>query len=350
MPDEKATADPKGLKLDSLVPWLADHLPDAVAPFQFELIAAGGSNLTYRFTDQRGVIRILRRPPVRGQIATAHDMQREYRILHALGQHPCGVPVPACLGFCEDAEVIGAPFYIMAFLDGLILRDSAAAAALDAAQARAATESLIDVQVAFHRLDLEQTGLAGLAAHQGYVQRQLNRWRKQAEASKTRELPLMEPLYRRLQKHIPKEQGRPGLAHGDYRFDNTILDSDSRIAAVLDWELCTIGEPVADFCWSLMYWADPDDELSFLQDPPTRGPQFPRRAEVAELYARKSGFDLSDLDYYTAFSWWKMACIVEGVYARLKQGAGGGMRTGSLDNVARLVDRYLEQADRLAPR
>lgn len=341
--------DPKGLTLATLTPWLAAHVPGAEPPFSFELIAAGGSNLTYRFSDAAGSVRILRRPPVRGQIATAHDMLREFRIMQALGRYHSGVPVPACVAACDDIAVTGAPFYVMDFVEGLILRDSVTAAALDAGQARRATESLVDVQVAFHTVDLERAGLADLGKHSGYVERQLRRWCRQVEAGQTRELPLLHDLHRRLERRIPREQGRPGLAHGDYRFDNTVLGADGRIAAVLDWELCTIGEPVADFCWSLMYWADPGDALTFLPDPPTLGEQFPRRAEVAELYARRSGFDLSDLDYYRAFSWWKMACIVEGVYARMQKGATGGMKTGPLDMVARMVEDYLAEADRLLP-
>lgn len=342
--------NPKGLDLEQLVPWLVASIPGAEAPFEFDLVAAGGSNLTYKVTDANGVVRVLRRPPVRGQIATAHDMQREFRIMDALGRHETGVPVPQCLAYCESSEIIGAPFYVMEFVDGLILRSTEDAKGFTADQARVATESLVDVQVAFHTLDLASVGLADLGKHSGYVERQLKRWRKQAEASKTRELPLLEAVHQRLEKSIPKEQGRPGLAHGDYRFDNTILNADFRIAAVLDWELCTIGEPVADFCWSLMYWADPGDTLSFLPSPPTLIDAFPRRSEVAELYATKSGFDLSDLDYYRAFSWWKMACIVEGVLARLKKGAGGGMKTGPLEQVEQMVDNYLLEADRLAPR
>lgn len=342
--------NPKGLDLERLVPWLVASIPGAEAPFEFDLVAAGGSNLTYKVTDGNGVVRVLRRPPVRGQIATAHDMQREFRIMDALGRHETDVPVPQCLAYCENNEVVGAPFYVMEFVDGLILRSADDAKGFTADQARVATESLVDVQVAFHTLDLASVGLADLGKQTGYVERQLKRWRKQAEASKTRELPLLERVHQRLEKNIPKEQGRPGLAHGDYRFDNTILNGESRIAAVLDWELCTIGEPVADFCWSLMYWADPGDTLSFLPSPPTLVEAFPRRSAVAELYATKSGFDLSDLDYYRAFSWWKMACIVEGVLARLKKGAGGGMKTGPLEQVAQMVDNYLQEADRLAPR
>ncbi|HUH37446.1 MAG TPA: phosphotransferase, partial [Spongiibacteraceae bacterium] len=171
--------------------------------------------------------------------------------------------------------------------------------------------------------------------------------KKQVDAGQTRALPLLADLHRRLAARIPTEQGRPGLVHGDYRFDNVVLGADCALVAVLDWELCTIGEPVADFVWSLCYWADPGDALHFLPDPPTCGAQFMRRDAVAELYAARSGFDLSDIDYYTAFSWWKMACIVEGVYGRMLRGAGGGMKTGPLEQVATMVERYLAQADDL---
>lgn len=339
----------KGIDRKRVSAWLTEHVADSQPPFDFELIAAGGSNLTYRVTDAAGAAHVLRRPPVTGRIATAHDMAREYRIIAALGGHDTGVPVPRAIACCSDEEITGAPFYVMGFVDGLVLRDSASAAGMSRADCDAATESLVDVQVAFHTLDLDAVGLADLGKHTGYVARQLKRWRRQAQASKTRALPLLYELHGRLERNIPMERAAPGLAHGDYRFDNTIVGPDYRVTAVLDWELCTIGDPVADFCWSLMYWADPDDDLTFLPDPPTRGGAFVRRDEVAALYQRRTGFDLSDLDYYTAFSWWKMACIVEGVYARMRQGATGGMETGPLEQVAAMVDGYLERAHALAP-
>lgn len=341
-------SDPlKGLDIDKASAWLAANVPAIKAPFSFALVAAGGSNLTYKVTDANGRAVVLRRPPMRGQLATAHDMAREWRIMHALGSHDSGVPVPGCLAECTDTDVLGAGFYVMDFVDGLILRDSKQASTLSAEQARVATESLVDVQVAMHTVDLEATGLSDLGKHSGYVERQLGRWKKQVDASQTRELALLNDLHKRLSAGIPTEQGKPGLAHGDYRFDNVVLGADSKITAVLDWELCTIGEPVADFVWSLCYWADPTDTMSFLPDPPTKSEQFMRRAEVAKLYAARSGFDLSDLDYYTAFSWWKMACIVEGVYGRMLKGATGGMKTGPLEQVAALVESYLAHADAL---
>ncbi|MGI9286661.1 MAG: phosphotransferase family protein [Pseudomonadales bacterium] len=334
----------KGIAYDKVCDWLASNAAGTLAPYHFDLIAAGGSNLTYKVMDSHGKFFILRRPPAGGQIATAHDMAREFRIMQALGGESCGVPVPELLAYCADTDVTGAEFYCMQWVDGLILRDSNTAAAMTRAECQAATESLVDVQIAFHTVDLEAIGLADLGKHTGYVERQLKRWKKQVEASKTRELTLLHELYETLSATIPAEKNQPGLAHGDYRFDNTVLGADHRIIAVLDWELCTIGDPVADFYWSMMYWSDPGDEVSFLPDPPTRAGHFMRRAEVAELYASRSGFDLSNRDFYIAFSWWKSACIVEGVYARMQKGAAGGMKTGSLEQVANIVETYLEQS------
>jgi aminoglycoside phosphotransferase (APT) family kinase protein len=336
----------KGIERDRVGQWLAAALPQAAPPFTFQLIAAGGSNLTYRVEDARGSAFILRRPPVAGALPTAHDMSREWRIMRALGTHAPGVPVPAMLAFCDDVGVSGAPFYVMEFVDGLILRDRASAAGMDAAACRTAMRSLVATQAAFHTLDPAAAGLADLGRHEGYVARQLARWRRQVEASKTRDLPLLVELHERLSAGIPPETRRPGLAHGDYRFDNTVLAPDHRVRAVLDWELCTIGDPVADFFWSLMYWAEPGDAISFLPDPPTRLPQFPRRAEVVACYEEITGQALPHAQFYTAFGWWKQACIVEGVYGRLVNGASGGLKTAPPEQVARIVERYLECAVR----
>ncbi len=343
--------EPKGLDVEKISAWLLQQVDGLVAPFDFALIPAGGSNLTFCVTDASGRKLALRRPPVAARIATAHDVGREHAILAALEGDASGVPVPAVHGSCSDESVTGAPFYVMEFVEGTIVRDVETARALDPAACTRATESLVDTQIAFHTLDVDAVGLGDLARRRdGYVERQLRRWRKQAEASKTREVPLLAELHDRFARSVPKEQGRPALAHGDYRFDNTVLGADHRVAAVLDWELCTLGDPVADFCWSQLYWADPDDEVAALQSPPTLHDGFPLRDEVTDLYARRSGFDLSDQDWYLAFSWWKQACIVEGVVARLRQGAGGGMKTAPVEDIVARVDRYLDLAEQLSRR
>ncbi len=334
----------RGLERPRLDDWLAVHLPQTEPPFAFRLIAAGGSNLTYRMEDARGEVRVLRRPPAKSGLATAHDMQREWRVLRALGEHATGVPVPRVLATCEDETVTGARFYVMDFVDGLILRDAASASVLDVPAARRAMESLVATQAAFHTLDPAAIGLEGFGRPGGYVERQLARWMKQVQAAPVRDLPLLTRIHEALSGNVPPEVHRAGLAHGDYRFDNTVLGPDHRLRAVLDWELCTIGDPVADFFWSLLYWAEPGDALCVLPDPPTRLPQFPRRAEVEAHYAALTGFDLSTRDFHRAFAWWKQACIVEGVHARLLKGAGGGMRGAVPEKAAALVERYLAEA------
>ena len=342
MADKTADA-PRGIAPGPVSEWLHAHLPGASPPFDFELIAAGGSNLTYRVRDAQGRSWALRRGPVAARIATAHDMHREWRVMSALAAHG-NVPVPEMIAMCEDESVNGADFYVMSFAEGRILRTAADAADMDKAQCQVAAESLVAVQAAMHQLDLEKAGLADLGKHEGYVERQLHRWRKQAEASAEHELPLLAEVQSRLLEKNPGPQAPPGLVHGDYRFDNTVLGADFCIAAVLDWELCTIGDPVADFYWSLMYWRQPEDEIGFLPDAPTCAPGFMKRATVAAIYRRQTGFDLSAADFFTAFGYWKMACIVQGVYTRLRKGAGGGMQVGRLEDVARMVERYLEEA------
>ncbi len=338
---------PRGIDRDRVDGWLAAHVAGATPPCTYELIAAGGSNLTYRVTDAGDRSWALRRPPVGHVLPTAHDMSREWRIMAALAGSD--VPVPECVAYCDDVAVSGAAFYVMGFVEGRILRNQASTVDMDAAHAEAATESLIDVQVALHRVDVDAVGLGGLAKRSDYVGRQLTRWLGQVERAGVREPPFLRDLHDRLVDAKPEEKAPPGIAHGDYRFDNTVLGGDCRVAAVLDWELATIGNPIADFAWSLQYWADPGDPLYFLSDPPTLNSVFVRRDEVARRYAERSGFDLSDLPYYTVFSWWKQACIVEGVYARRLQGAtaGGTVSTDPTD-IARRADLLFGRAHQLA--
>jgi aminoglycoside phosphotransferase (APT) family kinase protein len=341
----------RGIDVAPVSSWLEANVRGARAPLHFELVTAGGSCLTYRVVDAGGEACILRRPPVGARVGNAHDVAREWKILAALAHADCGVPVPPPLAFCEDDAITGAPFYAMAFAEGTILRTPAEAVGWSPAQCAAATDALVDVQVALHAVDVDAIGLGDLArTRTNYVERQLARWRRQIEAADTRDVPLLFELHGRLARHVPKEIDPGRIAHGDYRFDNVVLAEDLSLAAVLDWELCTLGDPVADFCWSLLYWADPSDSISALTDPPTLAPGFARRDEVAELYAQRSGRSLDAYDYYMAFSWWKQACIVEGVLARARQGSSGGGGIGSLDAIAERVDSYLQLADELASR
>jgi aminoglycoside phosphotransferase (APT) family kinase protein len=326
--------------------WLAAHVPDAVPPFTYQQIAGGGSNLTFRVADALGRHWALRRPPTGPILATAHDMGREVRIMSALAPSP--VAVPACVAFCEDPDVTGAPFYVMDFVEGLVLRNPESAAAMTRDDADRATDSLIDTQIALHTLDLPAYGLDNLARHDDYVGRQLTRWRRQVEDGQTRDTPLFFELHERLVARKPAERVPPGLAHGDYRFDNVVLDEKFAIAAVLDWELCTIGDPIADFAWSLEYWSNASDPISFLQSPPTASDIFVSRDEVVDRYRSRCGFEVDDLSYYRVFSWWKQACIAEGSLSRRVKAGAGGPPGRDPAETARHVDELLAHAADMA--
>ncbi len=343
-----ADDDLPGLDRATVTGWLRDHVAGLVPPLTFELVPAGGSNLTYRVADDAGQRFALRRPPVTAVLATAHDVTREWHILDALGAEG-SVPVPPVVGRCDEPGVIGAPFYVMGFVDGRVLRTEADGAELSRDAAERATDSLVAVQATLHALDPDEIGLGDLSRHrEGYVERQLHRWRAQVDAARVRDLPLLEELHARLAATVPASSGSPGLVHGDYRFDNTILGADDTVAAVLDWELCTIGDPVADFAWSLLYWTDPGDPAPFLESAPTLARAFPRREEVACRYVERSGHDLEALPWFTVFGYWKMACIVEGVYARRRLGGHGGATSSDLASIADRVERLLDRATQLA--
>jgi aminoglycoside phosphotransferase (APT) family kinase protein len=310
-----------GIDVDAVTGWLTAHDPSARPPLEFSLIAGGRSNLSYHVTDSAGGAWVLRRPPQGTLLASAHDMGREHRIIAALAGSP--VPVPPVVGLSPDDSVNGAPFYVMRFVDGLVLRNPEVAASVTEPVRRAAAESLVDTLVALHDLVPEEVGLGDLSRQDGYVERLLRRWRGQWDKSRTRELPLVEEVAERLARNVPP-QGRTSIVHGDYRLDNAIVaPDDGAIRAILDWELCTLGDPLADVGMLLMYWTEPGDEVSPLFWAPTTAPGFPDRKEIAARYAARSGRDLTEIDFYVALALWKGAVILEGVYARYAAGAYG---------------------------
>ena len=316
-----------GIDVDRVSAWFADHVPGATPPLTFDLVAGGRSNLTFKVTDGAGRSWALRRPPTGHVLPTAHDMAREHRIIHALSTHT-DVPVATPVGLCTDEAVNGAPFYVMDFVDGLVLRDATTAEKLTPPQRRVAGDDLVDVLVRIHAADVDAIGLGDLGRRDGYIARQLKRWYGQYEKSKLgSDKPLIDELHERLSRAIPEQQGST-IVHGDYRLDNTMLGDDGRVAAVLDWEICTLGDPLADVGLLMVYWSDPTDEFAALLGSPTTLDGFPRRAEIAERYAKASGRDLSSLGFYVAFGYWKLACILQGVYERYMGGAGGGDRSG----------------------
>ncbi len=341
----------EGIDERGVTRWFEANLDGVQPPLDFELIAGGRSNLTYKVTDAGGHPFVLRRPPVSHVLPTAHDMGREHRIIAALG--PTLVPVPPALGYCADDSVNGRPFYVMGHVDGHILRDAETAGrVLSEGCRRAAGESMVDVLSKIHAVDVDAVGLGDFGKREGYIERQLRRWYSQFEQSQAltgRQVPLVNEIHDVLASRVPK-QGPATIVHGDYRLDNTMLGEDGQVRAVLDWELCTLGDPLADLGLLMVYWAEQGDTSPALGVAPTALPGFPRRADMKRLYGELSGRDVSELDFYVAFGYWKLACIVEGVYARYLGGAGGGDRSGTeslSDQVRSLAEAAREAADRL---
>ncbi|PIE32996.1 MAG: phosphotransferase family protein [Ilumatobacter coccineus] len=299
--------------------WLTEHIDGAVGPFEYRQLTGGRSNLTYRIRAADGRQLVVRRPPLGKVLATAHDMAREHRIITAIAQTP--VPVPTPLGLCNDETVIGAPFYVMDFVDGVVLDSPAAADRLAEPLRRLASDHLIDILADLHAADLDEIGLGDLARRDGYIERQIKRWSAQWDRSHTRELPEIEEVARRLAANVPTQIG-VAVAHGDYRFGNCLVDTATgRVAAILDWELCTLGDPLADLGYLGVYWAPPES-VDAISDP-TRASGFPTFDEVVERYAVKTGRDVSRIDYYVAFSAFRLAVISEGVLARYLHGVMG---------------------------
>jgi len=306
------------------------------------VVAGGHSNLTYGVTDAAGHHYVLRRPPLGHVLPSAHDMGREHRIISALADTP--VPVAPALGFTDDVSVNGAPFYVMGFVDGVVIRDRPTAEKVLAPAARPLLAgSIVDTMAAIHAVDLEAVGLADLGRHDSYIARQLKRWYGQWNSSKTRELPAVDQVHEALQARIP-EQGPATIVHGDYRLDNCMVGPEGAVRAVFDWEICTLGDPLADVGLLQVYWTGPTDEPSAWPSPATTAPGFPDRAALLDRYAGASGRDLSDIDYYVAFAFWKLACILEGVYARYVGGALGDLDHAQFDHFRVQVENAAAQA------
>jgi aminoglycoside phosphotransferase (APT) family kinase protein len=332
--------------------WLEAHVEGVRPPLRFELITGGHSNLTYRVDDAAGRRYALRRPPLGAIVATAHDMAREHRIIAALG--PTNVPVPPALGLCEDPDVNGAPFYVMAWVDGAVLADASEVEKHFAPDARARIgESTIEVLAALHRVDPDAVGLGDLGRRDSYLVRQLRRWKTQWEKTRTRDLPLMDEVHAILEAEIPEQVGA-GIVHGDYRLGNAITGWDGRIAAVLDWELCALGDPLADLGYLMNSWAGPGEPAPTSRGAtatPTSCGGFPDRAWMLERYARLTGRDPSRIDYYRAFQYWRLAAIVEGVMARYLKGVMGqavdtALFRAQIDALAEAAREQLERMGR----
>ena len=335
----------RGIDVPRVTTWLEGHLPGARAPFRFELIPAGHSNMTFTVTDARGERYVLRRPPLGAVLATAHDMGREHKIISALGR--TAVPVPPALGLCTDETVNGAPFYVMGFVDGPVLVETADSERhFTPAERRRISESLIQVLADLHAVDPDAVGLGDLGRKEAYLARQIKRWRKQWESSKTRELEAMETVAVALERHMPEQIG-VAVVHGDFRLGNCITGRDARIAAVLDWELCTLGDPMADVGYILNDWVEPGEAPfgSLTRPGPSAAPGFLRRDEMLAAYERLSGRTVRNVDYYRAFQYWRLAAIAEGVLARFLKGVMG--KEADTDGMRKRVESLAAAALRI---
>jgi aminoglycoside phosphotransferase (APT) family kinase protein len=335
--EETLMNDLPGLDVARLQSYLQRERPGLLgSKVSAELFDGGRSNLTYALTDGETEI-VLRRPPLGHVLATAHDMGREYRMQRGLARS--AVPVPRTVLMCDDPAIIGAPFYLMELVHGTVYRSSEDTSRLTADDRWALADQLVDVLVELHAVDPVSTGLADLGRPDGYLERQVRRWGKQLDQSRSRDLPGIDELRDRLGRQVPVSR-RSGVLHGDFRLDNVIVGDDLRVRAVLDWEMATIGDPLADIGLLLVYW----DGLTNVDNPITTGmgagAGFPPGDHLAARYASRSGDDVSELDWYVALGYFKVAVILEGIHYRYVHGQTVG---AGFDRVGGLVPLFIER-------
>ncbi|MFT5531197.1 MAG: aminoglycoside phosphotransferase (APT) family kinase protein [Candidatus Poriferisodalaceae bacterium] len=307
-----------GISDEAVTEWFVQNIGGVALPLTFELLAGGHSNLTYRVTDAAKTDFVLRRPPLGHVLATAHDMEREHRIISGVGK--TNVPVPAALGLCEDVSVNDAPFYVMDHVVGTVLHTDEEVAGMGGDEKMALSRHVVDVLADLHAVEPGDIGLGELGKREEYIGRQLRRWTKQWLASKTRELPEMEETQRLLDEGMPEQIGA-AIVHGDYRLGN-MLTGEGRVLAVLDWELCTLGDPMADVGYLMNNWVEPGEALPSSSAPTIAG-GFATRDQMLGWYQDATGRDVGKVAYYRAFSYWRLAAIVEGVLNRYLNGAMG---------------------------
>jgi aminoglycoside phosphotransferase (APT) family kinase protein len=350
MPEEIDSAAPvrsgEELPVAALEAYLRNHLPDLSGPLVVEQFARGFSNLTYllRFGDREMV---LRRPPFGNTVKSAHDMGREYRVLSKLwAVYP---PAPRPLLFCDDPGVMDAPFYVMERHRGIILRQQLPPGlTIDAPTARRLSTALIDALADLHALDYNAAGFGDLGRPDGYVARQVSGWIERYAKAKTDDLPAMDRVARWLAERLPRESP-PSMIHNDFKYDNLVLDpgDPTRIVAVLDWEMATVGDPLMDLGTTLGYWVEADDPPGLRRN--ATGPTALRgsltRRELVDRYAERTGRDVADAVFYYAFGLYKIAVIVQQIYARYVRGHTRDARFARLNE---LVAVLADQADRSA--
>lgn len=312
---------PEGYDVPAVESWIAEHIQSITPPFQWTRLEGGHSNLTYQLDDVNGRQAVIRRPPQGELLPKAHDMSREWALISALGS--TSVPVPAALGFCENPDVTGAWFYVMGMINGRPLYSSEDTLEWVPEEKRTLlAHSFIDVLADLHSLTPDELGLGDLGKKDSYVGRQLKTWYRSWTASvepAKYDDPRAHELQQYFLEHLP-EQGMARVVHGDYGLHNCLIGADALVAAVVDWEISTLGDPLADLAYALNQWPQPDDEIPMAPESPTAVPGFPPRSELAQRYADRTDRDLSKLDYYVGFNRWKSAAIIHGVYARYVEG------------------------------
>lgn len=339
-----------GYDIPAVERWIGQNIEGLCPPLTWKRLEGGHSNLTFHVTDAHGNKAVIRRPPLGELLPKAHDMGREWAVISALGPTP--VPVPKALGFCDDKSVTGAHFYLMGFVDGAPFYNSdQVRERIPEHQREKLAHSFIDVLADLHAVDPDAVGLSDLGKRDSYVGRQLRTWYQSWNAS-IEPAKFDDPRAHALQKffsdNLP-EQEPARVVHGDYGFHNTLIGPDGVVAAVVDWEISTLGDPLADLAYALNPWPDPSDQIAPAPTAATSAAGFPPRRDLAARYGERTGRDLSKLDYYLGFNRWKTAAIIHGVYARYMAGQKSADGV-DLDDLRRRISLSLEQAEQAAAR
>ncbi|MBI5947843.1 MAG: phosphotransferase family protein [Chloroflexi bacterium] len=340
---------PAGINYQRVSEFFATNVPGGAVELDIQLLSGGRSNLTY-IVRGGGNTWVLRRPPLGHVLPTAHDMAREYKVLAGLAT--TDVPAPRPVALCEDPEVNGFPFYVMNYCEGVIIADSIPPGFADTEDARRRMSmALVDTLVKLHAVDYNAVGLADFGRPEGYLERQVRRWSQQWERSKTREVPAIDEVIRRLNNALPPSPP-PTIVHGDYRLGNMILapDDPGRVVAILDWEMATLGDPLSDLGYTLIYWGDVTDSPARLAVRPTAAltaqPGFFTRDEIVAEYARRTGRNVEHVDYYQVLANYKLAVITEGIHARFLAGETVGEGFGGMgESASNLINLALSIAD-----
>ncbi len=329
------------LDMDALTAWFAAHVEGFAGPISYSKFKGGQSNPTYRI-DTPGRSYVLRRQPFGKLLPSAHAVDREYKAMHALG--PTGFPVPKTYGLCEDIEVIGAKFFVMGLADGRSLWNGALPD-YSPEERREIYNAMIDTMAELHLRKPDQIGLGDYGKPTDYCARQISRWSKQYKLSETEHMPKMERLIEWLPQTIPP-QHESSVVHGDYRLDNMIFEKDAnRVLAVLDWELSTLGDPIADFSYLMLNWHNPHDGRAGLLGLDLEELGIPSQQEAVDRYVGKTGYPVPPMDWYFAYNLFRLAGIMQGIKKRVIDGTASSAHAKSMsERVAPLIDRAYEFA------